>query len=103
MPLKIPCSIAVGNLPVSHCYGVEFSGNIGAIGPKFAKFPVFSLINRELGPETGSLETGSSASQSVSPANRAGDPANAPLSAARWLKDRTRDSQGLWCRAKKRG
>jgi hypothetical protein len=25
------------------------------------KFPVFSLINREFGPETGSLETGSSA------------------------------------------
>ena len=34
---------------------------------------------------------------------RAGDPANAPLSAARWLMNRTRDAQGLWCRAEKRG
>jgi hypothetical protein len=44
-----------------------------------------------------------SATRSVSPENSAGDPANAPLSAARWLMDRTRDAQGLWCRAKKRG
>jgi len=36
------------------------------------KFPVFSLYNRELGAETGSLETASSSVESA--ANRAGTP-----------------------------
>src|SRR5207244_10591008 len=63
----------------------------------------FPCITGNSSLETGSLETGPSATQSVSPGNRAGDPANAPLSAARWLMNRTGDSQGLWCRAKKRG
>jgi hypothetical protein len=41
-----------------------FAARDGPFQPKIAKFPVFSLFNREFGAETGSLETASSASQS---------------------------------------
>jgi len=46
------------------------SGSAGAVNPmlKCQNFSVLSLLNREFEPETGSLETGSSATQSVSAA-----------------------------------